>query len=134
MNSYCVNNFLFVCKSSTILTLAYIFILKDKILSINTLYINFISPEDSGKKIGLFRIICAIFGGLIVSYLLMTILGILIPTSLANKAIIPLLFYPFAWSCIALWISLSPSKLNASLRVILPTLIFSISIYIFYKY
>lgn len=102
-------------------------------MSINALFKDFISPEDSGKKIGLFRIICAIFGGLILSYLSMTLLGIIIPSSLANKAIIPLLFYPFAWSCIALWISLSPSKINALIRVVIPSLVFSISIYIFYK-
>ncbi|MCT7564669.1 hypothetical protein N5U20_11115 [Aliarcobacter butzleri] len=31
-------------------------------------------PEESGKKIGLFRTLCAIFGGLIVAYLGMTLL------------------------------------------------------------
>lgn len=102
-------------------------------MSTNSLYKNFISPEKSGRKIGLFRIICSIFGGLIVAYLAMTLFAFLTPGSLANSAIIPILFYPLVWACTALWISLSPSKLIALSRVILPSLVFFISIFLFFK-
>lgn len=102
-------------------------------LSYKDIYNDFISQENSGNIIGLFRITCAIFGGLLVAYLGMTLLAFLTPGSLADSAIIPILFYPLVWACTALWISLSPSKSIALSRVIMPSLIFYISIYLFYK-
>lgn len=90
-------------------------------------------PESSGKKIGLFRTICAIFGGLLVAYLSMTLLIFLIPASVGESIIIPLLLNTFVWAVCALWISLSSTKLNALLKVIVPSSIFFILIIILYN-
>jgi len=90
-------------------------------------------PEASGKKIGLFRTLCAIFGGLIVAYLGMTLLIYMIPGKPRESIVVPLLFNTMAWAIVALWISLAYSKLSAILRVIIPTLIFSILIAILYN-
>ena len=91
-------------------------------------------PERSGKKIGFFRTICAIFGGLIVAYLGMTLLIYIIPGSAAESIVVPLLFNTFFWAITALWISLSSTKLIALLRVLMPTLIFTILLIILYNF
>lgn len=88
-------------------------------------------PEESGKKIGLFRTICSIFGGLIVAYLSMCLLVFIIPGTSGESIIIPLMFNTFAWAITALWISLSESKLIALKRVIFPTILLSILISFF---
>ena len=90
-------------------------------------------PEASGKKIGLFRTLCAIFGGLLVAYLGMTLLIYIIPGSAGESIIVPLLFNTMAWAGVAIWISIAPSRLSALLRVVIPTLIFSILIAILYN-
>lgn len=90
-------------------------------------------PEQSGKKIGLFRTLCAIFGGLLVAYLGMTLLIYIIPGTPGESIIVPLLLNTMAWAGVALWISVSSTKLIAILRVVIPTLIFSILIAILYN-
>ena len=90
-------------------------------------------PESSGKKIGLFRTICAILGGLIVAYLGMTLLIYIIPGSAGESIIVPLLLNTIAWAGDAIWISIAPSRLSAILRVVIPTLVFSILIAILYN-
>ncbi|MCG3699480.1 hypothetical protein L5F42_06490 [Aliarcobacter butzleri] len=90
-------------------------------------------PETSGKKIGLFRALCAIFGGLIVAYLGMTLLIYIIPGKPGESIVVPLLLNTMVWAISALWISLAYSKLSAIVRVIVPTLIFSILIAILYN-
>lgn len=90
-------------------------------------------PEQSGKKIGLFRTLCAIFGGLLVAYLGMTLLIYIIPGTPGESIIVPLLLNTMAWAGVALWISVSSTKLTAILRVVIPTLIFSILIAILYN-
>lgn len=90
-------------------------------------------PEQSGKKIGLFRTLCAIFGGLLVAYLGMTLLIYIIPGSAGESIVVPLLFNTMAWAGVAIWISVAPSRLSALLRVVIPALIFSILIAILYN-
>lgn len=90
-------------------------------------------PEQSGKKIGLFRTLCAILGGLLVAYLGMTLLIYIIPGTPGESIIVPLLLNTMAWAGVALWISVSSTKLTAILRVVIPTLIFSILIAILYN-
>ena len=90
-------------------------------------------PEQSGKKIGLFRTLCAIFGGLVVAYLGMTLLIYIIPGSAGESIVVPLLFNTMAWAGVAIWISIAPSRLSALLRVVIPTLIFSILIAVLYN-
>ncbi|BAK72733.1 hypothetical protein [Arcobacter sp. L] len=90
-------------------------------------------PEKSGKKIGVFRTICAILGGLVVAYLGMTLFIYIIPGKPGESIIVPLLFNTMAWAMIALWISVAPTKLSALLRVIIPTFIFLILIAILYN-
>ncbi|OCL87883.1 hypothetical protein AAX26_00980 [Aliarcobacter thereius] len=89
--------------------------------------------EKSGKKIGLFRTICSIFGGLLLAYLGMTLLVFIIPGSAGESIVVPLLLNTFAWASVALWISLSKSKYIALLRSTIPSLIFSIILIILYN-
>ena len=91
-------------------------------------------PEQSGKKIGLFRTLCAILGGLLVAYLGMTLLIYIIPGSAAESIVVPLLFNTLFWAISALWISLSYTKLIALLRVLIPTFIFTILLIILYNF
>jgi hypothetical protein len=90
-------------------------------------------PEASGKKIGLFRTLCAIFGGLMVAYLGMTLLVFIIPGTAGESIIVSLLLNTLAWAIIALWISLSKTKYIALLRCTVPTLIFGILLIILYN-
>ncbi|QKF81005.1 hypothetical protein [Halarcobacter ebronensis] len=98
----------------------------------STLYKYLCTPEKNGRKIGLFRILSAIFGGLIVSYLGMTLLAFIIPVEIAKSAIISIMFNTFAWAIAATWISLSFTKLEALLRFLVPSFIFAILLYILY--
>lgn len=94
------------------------------------LYKNLSVQEKSGRKIGLFRALCAIFGGLFVAYLGMTLLVFLIPTEASKSIVVPLMLNTLAWAFAALWISIAPTKLSALLRAVVPTIVFSIAILI----
>lgn len=89
--------------------------------------------EDNGRKIGLFRAICSVFGGFIVSYLFMTLLIFILPGTPGESIITPLLFNTMAWAVIALWISLSLTKWIALIRCVIPSFILSILLVIFYN-
>lgn len=91
------------------------------------------AAETSGTKIGLFRTICSIFGGLMVAYLGMTLLVFIIPGTAGESIIVSLLLNTLAWAIIALWISLSKTKYIALLRCTVPTLIFGILLIILYN-
>jgi len=99
---------------------------------IHKIYNYFRTPENNGKKIGLFRTITAIFGGLIVSYLGMTLLAFIIPLPIKESAIFSIMFNTFAWSGMATWIALSHTKLSALMKFLVPTIIFSITLFILY--
>ncbi|MBN1838671.1 MAG: hypothetical protein JW802_01350 [Campylobacterales bacterium] len=78
--------------------------------------------EPNGKTLGLFRILTAIFGGLVLSYLGMSLLPVLFSSFKQDLAVIALLYNTFAWAVVALWIALAPTKLSALLRCFLTTL------------
>jgi len=99
---------------------------------INKIYNNLKTPEQNGKKIGIFRTLCSIFGGLLVAYLAMTTLVFFIPDEVSISIILPLLFNTLAWAAAALWIVVAPTKLASLNRVIIPSLIFSFIIVIAY--
>ncbi len=99
---------------------------------IQKIYKHLSTPEKNGKKIGLFRVLCSIFGGLISAYSGMTLLVFLIPGSAGESIIMPLMFNTFAWACFSLWIVLAPTKLSSLLRFLIPTLIFSIFLIILF--
>ena len=101
-------------------------------MSISNIYKQLSTPEESGKRIGLFRVLTSIFCGLIAAYLGMTLLVFIIPGSAGESIIIPLMFNTLIWACFALWIVLAPSKLKALLRFLLPSLIFSIFLLILF--
>jgi len=86
--------------------------------------------EKSGRKIGLFRTLCAIFGGLFVAYLGMTLLVFLIPTEAAKSIVVPLMLNTLAWAGAALWISVAPTKWSALMRALVPSTLFSVAIII----
>jgi len=90
------------------------------------------TPEQSGKKIGLFRVLSSIFGGLLAAYLGMTLLVFIIPGSAGESIIVPLMFNTLVWACFALWIVVAPTKLSALLRFFIPSLIFSICLIILF--
>lgn len=97
-------------------------------------YINKLKvPENSGKRIGLFRTFCAIFGGLAVAYLSMTLLVFIIPGSAGESIIVPLLLNTFAWAVASLWISVSSSRYLALLKCVVPSLIFGIILIILFN-
>ncbi|MCK9337261.1 MAG: hypothetical protein M0P43_05485 [Arcobacteraceae bacterium] len=89
-------------------------------------------PEQNGKEIGLFRILTAIFGGLIVAYLGMTLIAFIIPWEIKESAVISIMFNTFVWACISTWIALSYTKLSALLKFLIPSIVFSIALYILY--
>jgi len=95
---------------------------------IKKIYHNLSIQEKNGKKIGLFRTICAIFGGAIMAYLGMTLVVFLIPTEASKSITIPLMLNTLAWAAASLWISVAPTKLSALLRALVPSFIFSIAI------
>lgn len=95
-------------------------------------YNNLARGENSGKKIGLFRILCGIFGAMILAYLAMTLLAQIIPDSNSQTAIIAVIFNTLLWAICAIWICLSKSKLIALLRFLIPSLIFSILLIILF--
>lgn len=101
-------------------------------MSLKNIYKQLSTPEENGKKIGLFRIISSIFGGLLAAYLGMTLLIFLIPGSAGESIIIPLMFNTLVWACFALWIVLAPTKLSALYRFLIPSLIFSILLIILF--
>jgi len=96
------------------------------------LYTSLSTPENTGKKIGLFRIITSIFGGLLVSYLGMTLLAFLLPGTVHETAVVSIMFNTLAWAGVTTYIALAHTKLSALLRIFTPTLLFTISIYFFY--
>ncbi len=91
---------------------------------------HFFTPEADGRKIGLFRSLCAIFGGLLVAYLGMTLVAMMIPGHVGAALVVPLMFNTLAWACVALWIVLSPSKGEALCRCLVPTTVFALLIFI----
>jgi len=99
---------------------------------IQELYRNLSTPENKGIKIGLFRTLTAILGGLIVAYLMMTLLAFILPLEIKESAIISIMFNTFAWAVTATWIALSHTKLSALKKVLIPTILFSIALYILY--
>ena len=99
---------------------------------IQELYKNLSTPEQKGKKIGLFRTLTAIFGGLIISYLGMTLLAFLLPLEIKESAIISIMFNTFIWAVAATWIALSHTKLGALKKVLVPMILFSVALYILY--
>lgn len=99
---------------------------------LNIMYKELSKPQLNSKKIGLLITLCSIFGSLFVAYLAMTLLSFIIPGSIGESILLPLLFNTFAWAITALWISVSPSKLSALKRTFIPIILFSIAIFLFY--
>lgn len=91
-------------------------------------YKNLSIPEKNGRKIGLFRTLSAVFGGLLVAYLSMTLSVFLIPTEASKSITIPLMLTALIWAIAALWISVAPTKLSALRRWMIPSVICLIAI------
>lgn len=87
--------------------------------------------ESSGKKIGIFRIACAIFGGLLAAYLSMIFLALLIPKPVEETAVVSIMLNTLSWACFSTYIALAASKLSALLRFILPSIFFALYIFIY---
>lgn len=88
-------------------------------------------PETNVKKIGTFRIITSIFGGLISAYLGMSVFAIIIPFEVQKSAVISIMFNTLAWAAFAIYIALSYTKLIALLRFLLPSIIFSLTLLLY---
>ncbi|NQY24302.1 MAG: hypothetical protein HRT41_09720 [Campylobacteraceae bacterium] len=89
--------------------------------------------ENNGRKIGLFRTICSIFGGCFLSYLAMTLLVFLLPGTVGESLTVPIVFHTIVWAMCSLWISIALTKWIALMRVFVPSFIFSILLVIFYN-
>lgn len=89
--------------------------------------------ENNGRKIGLFRTICSIFGGFLLSYLSMTLLVFLLPGTVGESLTVPIVFHAIVWAICSLWISVSLTKWSALVRIFVPSMIFSILIVIYYN-
>ena len=90
------------------------------------------TPEISGKKIGLFRIVCAIFGGAIIALLIVSVILTIIPTNKEPMTIASIILDGSIWAIVAFWISLSISKYIAILRCIIPIIILGLILIIIY--
>ncbi len=90
------------------------------------------TPEISGKKIGLFRIFCAIFGGAIITLLIVSVILTIIPTNKEPMTIASIILDGSIWAIVAFWISLSISKYIAILRCIIPIIILGLILIIIY--
>ena len=90
------------------------------------------TPEISGKKIGLFRIVCAIFGGAIITLLIVSVILTIIPTNKEPMTIASIILDGSIWAIVAFWISLSISKYIAILRCIIPIIILGLILIIIY--
>ena len=89
-------------------------------------------PEISGKKIGLFRIFCAIFGGAIITLLTVSVVLTIIPKNKEPMTITSIILDGSIWAIVAFWISLSISKYIAILRCIIPIIILGLILIIIY--
>lgn len=101
--------------------------MKELILKLKT-------PEISGKKIGLFRVFCAIFGGLILSYISMSLFVFLSPLVWQESLFISVYMYCIVWAIVALWISLAKTKYIALMRWFIPSMVFGIALLIIFKF
>ncbi len=99
---------------------------------IKKVYKKLSTAEKNGKKIGLFRTLCSIFGGLIIAYLGMTFLAFILPGKTEESAIIAIMFNTLIWVIVSIYIILSPTRLIALLRFSIPTFVFIILNYIYY--
>ena len=90
------------------------------------------TPEISGKKIGLFRIVCAIFGGAIITLLIVSVILTIIPTNKEPMTIASIILDGSIWAIFAFWISLSISKYIVLLRCIVPIIILGLILIIIY--
>ena len=96
-------------------------------------YINSLKiPENSGKRIGLFRIVCAIFGGAIITLLTVSVVLTIIPKNKEPMTIASIILDGSIWAIFAFWISLSVSKYIALLRCIVPIFILGLILTIIY--
>jgi len=78
--------------------------------------------HKNANKIGWVRSICAILGGLFISYFgLIIILKVIFDAS-KDALIIPLLFNSFTWPCVTIWIFLSRSSKVVFLRTFIPSI------------
>ncbi len=90
-------------------------------------YINSLKiPENSGKKIGLFRIVCAIFGGAIITLLTVSVVLTIIPKNKEPMTIASIILDGSIWAIFAFWISLSISKYIVLLRCFIPIIILAL--------
>ncbi|MDD2639547.1 MAG: hypothetical protein PHS65_00970 [Arcobacteraceae bacterium] len=90
-------------------------------------------PENSGKRIGLFRTLCAIFGGLIVALLAMAVLIHITPSNKGDITLVSIILDGSVWALVAFWVVLAPSKFSALLRCTIPSVVFTIALLIFYN-
>ena len=96
-------------------------------------YINSLKiPENSGKRIGLFRIVCAIFGGAIITLLTVSVVLTIIPKNKEPMTIASIILDGSIWAIVAFWISLSINKYIALLRCIVPIIILGLILIIIY--
>lgn len=79
-----------------------------------------ISKKEESKNIFIFSI-CAILGGLFISYFGLITFVKLVFVNSQDALMIPLLFNTFLWPCLSLWIFMSSSIKSLYLKVFIPS-------------
>lgn len=69
--------------------------------------------KDKKSALGAIRISCAIFGGLISSYIFICIIANYLNFSIFENIVNAVIILPFLWCFLALWIVLSDTKIKA---------------------
>ena len=69
--------------------------------------------KDKNSTIGIIRLTCAIFAGLISAYLFICFIANYLTFSIFENIVIAVIILPFLWIAFALWIVLSNTKIQA---------------------
>lgn len=90
-------------------------------------------PQKSAKKFGKFHVISTIFGGLLITYLILALLFLLLPNNLEHNMLIIFLSFGFVWAIISFWLSLCITKLEITLKILTLLAVCLVAILYFYE-
>lgn len=91
-------------------------------------------PEKSGKKIGLFRTVCATLGGLVITILSMALLITIISVKKEDMTLMSIILNGTVWALVGFWIALASSKYEALLRAFIPSVVLTLAFIIVYNF
>lgn len=86
--------------------------------------------KDKNSSIGTIRILCGIFGALFSAYMTICFIANFLNFSIFENIVIAIIILPFLWCFFALWIILSPTKIQAITKTIFLLAISSLSLFL----